>query len=315
MQRLIDQVIDATGGKWPSNDFRCRAQKTLITRDEFEARKAERQGKPDWGKSSDWAQWLAQDSFGKWWWYPNYMSAPTLASQCFINGSIDPVIFAGAGEVIGDWRDTLEQRPNHIGESDEKADIDFELTAASVHPGLGGKLLLDKVMAIAGNAFAKHGQLATEECFALMRESQVKPDNSADWYDYDNLIAIGYPKPSEIVQAFYGQNDGTGRWVECFVTGLSEYGDLVLETRGSPPGFDKWFTVDCKSKYRPLDFNKVAKHPWHEQGPEPSPELSFHLSNAFNELQASARLLPEDDPLRASIVSLAGGVSAVKEVA
>lgn len=52
----------------------------------------------------------------------------------------------------------------------------------------------------------------------------------------------------------------------------------------------------------------------HKNKPEPSPELSFHLSNAFNELQASARLLPEDDPRRASIVSLAGGVSAVKEV-
>lgn len=53
----------------------------------------------------------------------------------------------------------------------------------------------------------------------------------------------------------------------------------------------------------------------HKNKPETSPELSFHLSNAFNELQASARLLPEDDPRRASIVSLAGGVGAVKEVA
>lgn len=52
-----------------------------------------------------------------------------------------------------------------------------------------------------------------------------------------------------------------------------------------------------------------------QQNEQPEPELSFHLSNAFNELQASARLLPEDDPRRASIVSLAGGVSAVKEVA
>lgn len=268
-QSLIDQAIDDLGGKWigDAQKFNTLAKAggvyftdhsrsapipSICTYTEYESRKAERQNKPDWGKASDWAQWLAQDSSGKWWWYPNYMSAPTLASQCFINGSIDPVISAGAGEVIGDWRDTLEQRPSHIGES-------------------------------------------------------------ADRYDYDRLIATGYPKPSEIVQAFYGQNDGTGRWVECFVTGLSEHGDLVLETRGSPPGFDKWFTVDCKSKYRPLDFNKVAKHPWHEQGSETSPELSFHLSTAFNELQASARLLPEDDPRKQMLVSLANGVSVVLE--
>lgn len=52
----------------------------------------------------------------------------------------------------------------------------------------------------------------------------------------------------------------------------------------------------------------------HKNKPEPSPELSFHLSNAFNELQAGARLLPDSDPRRAQLVALAGGVSAVKEV-
>lgn len=102
------------GGQHYVGEYICK-------RAEFLARKAERQNKPDWRNSSDWAHWLAQDSFGKWWWYPNFMSAPTLASQCFINGSIDPVIFAGAGEVIGDWRDTLERRPDHIGETNEKA--------------------------------------------------------------------------------------------------------------------------------------------------------------------------------------------------
>ncbi len=44
-------------------------------------------------------------------------------------------------------------------------------------------------------------------------------------------------------------------------------------------------------------------------------ELSFHLSNAFNELQASARLLPEDDPRRSALAGIAGAVNAVREVA
>ena len=52
-----------------------------------------------------------------------------------------------------------------------------------------------------------------------------------------------------------------------------------------------------------------------QQNKQVEPELIFHLSNAFNELQASARFLPEDDPRRAQIVALAGGIGAVKEVA
>lgn len=45
------------------------------------------------------------------------------------------------------------------------------------------------------------------------------------------------------------------------------------------------------------------------------PELSFHLSNAFNELQASARLLPDSDPRKTQLSTLAGAVQAVREVA
>lgn len=44
------------------------------------------------------------------------------------------------------------------------------------------------------------------------------------------------------------------------------------------------------------------------------PELSFHLSTAFNELQASTRLLPEDDARRAQLVALAAAVNVIREV-
>lgn len=257
---------------------------SICTRAEFEARKAERQNKPSWGEHD--YKFIHQGKNGHW--YGSLKDNPASLPDIITDECWHYIETASArrGEVFGDYRNTLEQRPNHIGESDEKVSTYAEI------------------------------QQAAQACERALNEFFYKVKlGESDWYDYDNLIATGYPKPSEIVQAFYGQNDGTGRWVECFVTGLSEHGDLVLETRGSPPGFDKWFTVDCKSKYRPLDFNKVAKHPWHEQGSEPSPELSFHLSNAFNELQASARLLPEDDPRRAQIVALAGGIGAVKEVA
>ncbi|MDZ7868805.1 MAG: hypothetical protein U5L02_06305 [Rheinheimera sp.] len=51
-----------------------------------------------------------------------------------------------------------------------------------------------------------------------------------------------------------------------------------------------------------------------QQNEQPEPELSFHLSNAFNELQASARLLPDDDVRKQALVSLANGVNVMREV-
>nr|DAV09142.1 MAG TPA: hypothetical protein [Caudoviricetes sp.] len=44
-------------------------------------------------------------------------------------------------------------------------------------------------------------------------------------------------------------------------------------------------------------------------------EIGFHLSNAFNELQASARLLPDSDPRKSALAGIAGAVNAVREVA
>lgn len=200
MQRLIDQVIDANSGVWPSNDFRCRAQKTFITRDEFEARVVERRNKPSWDKAPAWARYVAQDSGGRWYWYD---AKPVAVDEEFgIEGMVGKALYSFRyGEVIGDWRNTPEQRPNHIGESDEKGCFDFE---------------------------------------ALANQFDDADDINAVWALRDKLH--------------------------------------------------------------------------HKNKPEPPPELSFHLSTAFNELQAGARLLPDSDPRRAQLVALAGGVSAVKEV-
>ncbi len=51
------------------------------------------------------------------------------------------------------------------------------------------------------------------------------------------------------------------------------------------------------------------------QNEQPEPELSFHLSNAFNELQAGARLLPEGDPRKTQLATLAGAVQALRGAA
>jgi hypothetical protein len=78
----------------------------FCTREEFEARKAERQNKPDWKDLPDWAQWLAQNESGVWHWFQN---KPLNGFTGFNSGG--SCGYANTGKVIGDWRNTLERRP------------------------------------------------------------------------------------------------------------------------------------------------------------------------------------------------------------
>lgn len=62
--------------------------------------------KPDWKNAPEWANWLAEDANGFWYWY---------ADQPWIEG-IDSVWSCGgaykrASMPDGSWRDSLEPRP------------------------------------------------------------------------------------------------------------------------------------------------------------------------------------------------------------
>lgn len=273
-QRLIDQLIDAVGGEWPSNDFRCRAQKTLITRDEFEARVAERQNKPSWDDATEWARYLAQDSGGRWYWYD---AKPVAFDEEFgVEAEVGKAFYSSRyGEVIGDWRSTPEQRPNHIGESDEKGALNFdlEMDIAKSSPVLALHLAKEKL-----------------EAYQDGRCKQLK------WQELCHR--------NESKHASYIQANVVEPWLKTPMTAEAK------------PGIDfEWLAnqFDDADDINAVWALRDKLH--HKNKPETSPELSFHLANAFNELQASARLLPEDDPRRAQLVALAGGVSAVKEVA
>lgn len=82
------------------------------------ARKAELQNKPSWKDAPEWATALTQDSamedgLGAWWWHE---FAPTECERTWSSqGRAYPA--KERGEVLGDWRDTLEQRPEAASES------------------------------------------------------------------------------------------------------------------------------------------------------------------------------------------------------
>jgi Lar family restriction alleviation protein len=64
----------------------------------------EQTNKPSWDDAPEWAQWLAQDENGYWYWHKE---CPTAGTQLWASGS---TIYKHAA-VFSDWKDSLEQRP------------------------------------------------------------------------------------------------------------------------------------------------------------------------------------------------------------
>lgn len=110
------------GGQHYVGEYICK-------RTEFEARKAERQNKPDWkdvlSKHNN-ATHIAQWSDGEWMIYTAEPEADTCEEYgdgFYVTDDTGGNAYRTGvtGEVIGEWRGTLERRPGHIGETNEKA--------------------------------------------------------------------------------------------------------------------------------------------------------------------------------------------------
>ena len=84
------------------------ANPTMITIEQWLYRRAELQNKPSWKDAPEWAIELAQDSDGKWFFYADTPTAGQVSWR--VEGTGDNEL-SGKGEVLGDWRDTLEKRP------------------------------------------------------------------------------------------------------------------------------------------------------------------------------------------------------------
>lgn len=132
---LIDKAIDQLIN-WPSSDPEENhlyhfssgqfvagiaggsAPAPFCTRAEFESRKAERQNKPDWNDHD--YRFIQQGKNGHW--YGSDKENPSMLPDYLTGDDWRYINIASSrhGEVIGDHCDTLERRPNHIGEANEK---------------------------------------------------------------------------------------------------------------------------------------------------------------------------------------------------
>ena len=75
------------------------------------ARRAELQNKPIWDDAPEWAEWLAQHESGYWCWGSGPASISVQEGAPVAWWSEKNQWSGKAGEVLGDWRDTLEKRP------------------------------------------------------------------------------------------------------------------------------------------------------------------------------------------------------------
>lgn len=92
-------LLKRSRGEWMSGDVVC-------THAQFLAKRAELENKPSWDDAPEWAQWLAQDSTGVWYWYKSW---PATNSRRFV--SSDTLEVASHGHVFGNWQDSLQRRP------------------------------------------------------------------------------------------------------------------------------------------------------------------------------------------------------------
>jgi len=114
LDRILDSIAESYAAAWDGHQW---GSINGFTRAQWQAARDELSGKPEWSDAPEYANWLAQDEDGEWWWFEG---EPKLDSDCFYCHS-KREDQASIGRVLGDWRKTLERRPeNHSAEPTEK---------------------------------------------------------------------------------------------------------------------------------------------------------------------------------------------------
>lgn len=112
IQQLIERHVIDNSGQWNHEAdeawILAGQGQFKITREEFNTAADRLRGKPDWSELPAKAEWLAQDRCGTW--KPMQGRKPTIeeGSYWITDQHYQP---QPRGTVIGDWRNTLERRP------------------------------------------------------------------------------------------------------------------------------------------------------------------------------------------------------------
>ena len=196
------------------------AYPTMVTKDQWLARRAELQNKPSWKDAPEWAEWLAQDPCGEWWFYD--------ARPCGDGSEWDSDVYSDSatvvsdGVVLGSWRDTLEKRP---------ADLSEQAVTARL------KDATDNVLAAVPELMTDKYKFTPFTIIEDNQEKAMKQDNG--WFERGELPPVGtaceafgkFPTaPCEIIA--YSPEQVAIRWLD---NGLLDVIDLKT---GDIPSID-----------------------------------------------------------------------------
>ena len=120
--------------------------------------------KPNWNDAPKWAQWLAQDFNGDWYWYEK---EPIIADM--IIARIGEHCAASPGNLINNnWKQTLEKRPQNYSYEVSYNGKEFVATCVD-SPNLDGEVLNKNTFNNAVNHPAHYNQIAGIECIDVAR--------------------------------------------------------------------------------------------------------------------------------------------------
>ena len=133
-----DGVMKASG-----NFLDAAAKPTMITIDQWLARRAELQNKPSWKDAPEWANCIVQDKIGNWFFCSD---TPNHNGREWDGEYVRKSLIANGGVVLGDWRDTLEKRPEQA-EFEPFVSVEDAATAKQPAPKGSGNPILGMVLA------------------------------------------------------------------------------------------------------------------------------------------------------------------------
>ncbi|MFM5658923.1 hypothetical protein ACET8F_02110 [Aeromonas veronii] len=208
-----------------------------FTRDQWLARRAELQNKPSWADAPEWAQWLGQIESGNWEWYGGEESPSVHESgDCWLHKAGGKPSGVG-GEVLGDWRDTLERRPVDLSEPAVTA----RLTEATENVLAAAPALMDEKFRIDRSDWFDRGELPPVgiECEVLW--------DDCEWHK-TKIIAHLYIDKFNMCPVFTTSWDDTS-FVECmphyqsFRPLRTEREKAIEEMKRHCPHHGSWDTV------------------------------------------------------------------------
>ena len=221
-----------------------------ITKEQWLARRAELQNKPSWDKAEDWAEWLAQDEDGEWKWlaglpgkYVDGWTAVKIKGCC-------------KGLALGDWRDTLEKRPQaeaditapfnpefrSVTVSNETIPLEQPVMVASIGDAIQGKCPScgnTGIHACLGRKVT-HTDTANE-ITKWVAKQQAK--ETSDWHERGELPPVG----TECEAKKYGKEE----WYKVVICGAGKHLGLAVAFYEKQKGSGA-FTCSSAEYFRPI---------------------------------------------------------------